>query len=523
MPRRLIFAALLLLASATGRAQPPDETYAWDRPTPEEQLARDDTIIPVGKGAILVPALTNPVAEPPVVLVGDGEEDVQDIPTGQRVLVDPGRYTVIVTSGTPSQGVAQVVEVLDGETTLVSVTWGALRVEVTDQRRVPHRGGYDLIRADSREPYGTGFGADTLQGETLLTWLLPPGLYRVVKVGANYRSLRDFATVYVPEGGFVRYRLVTDPDTGDFLGSGVVLPDEFGTPKATRTRWFGTLVIGADGALVHQSNVVGVQNQLLLSGDLFLDGQAVYRQGKHRVTGLLQVEEGASLIRPTPGEPLPLVKSHDRIRSDLLYTWFPSRMAGPYARAAAETQAFDTDLLVTQDTTFSLQYATGTVGIENVDNGDTFHVADAWQPTIVRQGAGLNTRFVNNRWLTFNLRVGLGLRQNRYGGSWALNDDPHTPEVEYRQIDSFNEAGFEGTVVANARLPGWATYATDVEVFADFSRLSRPSVEWRNTVSLRLTRNLAVNYYLNVDLVPEVAERAQLEQSLLLRASWSLL
>ena len=34
--------------------------------------------------------------------------------------------------------------------------------------------------------------------------------------------------------------------------------------------------------------------------------------------------------------------------------------------------------------------------------------------------------------------------------------------------------------------------------------------------------NLSLNYYLNVDLLPQVVERGQLEQSVLLRASWAL-
>ena len=61
-----------------------------------------------------------------------------------------------------------------------------------------------------------------------MTWLVPPGVYRIVKPGANYRQLRNYATVYVPPGGLVRYRLVMDPDTQDFLGAGVLLPNEFG-------------------------------------------------------------------------------------------------------------------------------------------------------------------------------------------------------------------------------------------------------------------------------------------------------
>jgi len=523
----LLLAAVLALASPA-RAEDP---FAWTEPDADVQLEKDRTVIPVGKGAVFVPTITGSLNEPPVILVNEATQDVLDVRTGQRIVVDPGNYTVIVSSGTPAQGVGQAIEVIDGETTMVPVTWGALRIEVTDDRRVPHRGGYEIIRADNREPYGTGFGADTLQGEQLRTWLLPPGIYRIVKPGSNYRALRDFATVYVTEAGFVRYRLVLDRDTGEFQGSGVLIPGEFGSPRKIDQRLFRSLVLGANGQLVQQRNVVGVNNQVSLAGAMFLDGQLAYTVGQHRWSGLLQIEEGVSQIRPQEGDPLPLIKTRDRVRLDLLYTWYLRPSFGPYIRGAGESQAFRTNVVVTEDTVIRREFADGRTGDERVATNDTFFVADPWQPTILREGVGLNTRFVNNRWVTLNWRVGFGLRQNLYGGAWLLDDDPTSNDViEYSEVESFNQEGVESTVIATARLPGWAVYATDLELFGDLGQaelvegteLGRLSVEWRNTLTLRLTRNLSLNYYLNIDLLPQVIDTAQTEQSVLLRASWAL-
>jgi len=516
MTRTLLTALLVLTSPAFAQSNP----FEWDRPDPSTQLAEDATAIPLGKGALFVPALTDPALEPPIVLVS-ANGAVRDIATGERAIVDPGTYTVIVSSGPPGQGIAQTVEVADGATTVVPVRWGAVRVEVVDEKRVPHRGGYELISTATREPIGTGFGADTLQGESPLTWLLSPGVYRIVKVGSNYRALRDFATVYVPEGGFVRYRLVTDPDTGDFLGSGIVLPDEFGTPRRNEHPWFKSLILGADGAYAQQNNVVGVSNQSVVTGNLFLDGQFAYRHGDQTASALFQIEEGATQLRPWDATPLPFVKSRDRLRADLLYTWFLRERVGPYARVAATTHAFRTGLLVTEDTAFVREHADGTTDVEDVSAGQTFHIANAWSPTIVREGAGLNWRVSSKRWYTLNLRAGLGMRQNRYGGSWLPDDNPDTPQADYVEVPSYNSTGLESTVIGTVRLPGWATYATDVELFADIQ--GHPALEWRNTLSVRLTRNLSVNYYANIDYLPLVVERAQFEQSVLLRASFGLL
>ncbi|MEZ4322363.1 MAG: hypothetical protein R3F61_33125 [Myxococcota bacterium] len=518
----LVAVALVLALVRAGPAHAmDDDPFEWLQPPPEEQLAADGTEIPLGKGAVFVPCLTTPSSEPPVILVSP--DDVRDIPTGERVLVEPGTYTVIVSPGSPGQGVGQAIEVREGETTLVPVKWGALSINVTDDRRVPFRGQYDLIAAQNRETIGTGFGADTLQGEQLMTWLLEPGIYRIVKPGANYRQLKNYATVYVPESGLVRYRLVIDQQTGDFLGAGILLPGEFGAGLDKDRRWVQTLVIGADGSLVQSTNLVGVTNQTVVAGNVFVDHQIGYHKDDHHFTALLQAEEGATSIRPQGATPLPVLKTRDRIRADLLYNFFARENFGPYARAGAETRAFATNVLATEDTTFNIARLDGTTNTIQLGANEVFRIADSWAPSTIREGAGLNYRAVNSRWVTFNFRLGLGLRQNLFQGAFLLEDDRSTDAIEYKEVGNLIQEGVEATVVVTARLPGWAVYATQLEMFSDFQTFQRPSLEWRNTVTLRLTRLMSLNYFANLDFFPLVVDNVQFEHSVVLRASWTIL
>ena len=48
----------------------------------------------------------------------------------------------------------------DGRTVIVPPTWATLQIDVVDEQFVPFRGTYELIRMDTREDYGVGFGAD---------------------------------------------------------------------------------------------------------------------------------------------------------------------------------------------------------------------------------------------------------------------------------------------------------------------------------------------------------------------------
>ncbi len=519
--RNLVWCALFLSLSSPALAQDSvTDPYPWEADTASQQLSADTTTIPAGMGAVFVPRMTQTSIEPGFMLV-NGDE-VTEGHVGERLVVAPGSYTLIVGSTTPSQSVSIPVTVTEGQTSTVEPTWGGLRIEVVDENLIPHRGDYELIRVDNREVYGVGFGADTLQGESLNTWLVPPGLYRIVQSGESFRARTDFATVYVPEGGFVRYRLVMDEDTGEFRGAGVLIPGEFGSSQEVDSPWSTYLVVGANGSLSQNSNVIGAANQTTLSGDLFAEGYFTYNHDSHHVAGLMEVEEGISQIRPDASDPLPAVKSTDRVRLDALYTYFINDGLGPYVRAAATTQAFGTEVLTTEDITVSRTLSDGTIELEDVAANSTYRISEALQPTIIREGVGLNTRLINRNFLTLSWRAGLGLRQNLYGGAFVEQDDAATEEVEYAQIDSFNQLGIESTIRGVARLTGWVVYATDVELFTDFNTIDQPTVEWDNTLSLRLTDYLSINYNVNLDFVPLVTEDLQLEQSVLMRASWSL-
>ena len=517
MPRVLICLFVLFALPVRARA---DDTYAWLMPTPEEQLARDKTEIPIGKGALFVPSITGPEYEPPATVVT--ERDVLSISLSQRVILDPGPYVVVISSGTPAQGTSIAVDVKEGETTLVPVTWGAVRIEVTDDHRIPHRGSYDIIRADTREVVGTGFGVDTLQGEILQTWLLQPGLYRIVKPGRDYRALRDFESVEVPPAAFVRYRLVMDEDTGDFYGAGVLLPDEFASVGSEQSNWFKSLVVGAEGAATYDRNVAGA-NQTLLSASAFIDAQVAYRNRGHQLSFLAQIEEGGTYYRLIEDERLPIDKTADLLYGNALYTYDIKGSTGPYVRAFAESKAFATDPIAPYDATYITTFPDGSTDERVVPTNETFHVADAWEPTLIREGVGINTSFLEKaRSTNFNLRVGYGMRQNLYADSLLSDNDPSTAAIEYLSVPTFFEEGIEATVVATVRLPASISYSTDLELFADFQTLDQLSVNWRNTLSLRIARNLSFNVYVTVVREPRIIDNWQLHSSGLVRFSWSI-
>ncbi len=514
-----VLAAAPVLAGEGSKAP-----FAPEAPPVDEQLAADHTVVPAGQGAVFVPRLTVNGIEPPVLIRDQVKhQEVANGETGRRIPLAPGRYEVVVGSTTPAQSVAVPVEVRAGETTVVPVRWGALRVEVCDDKLLPVRTTYDLIRLDTREVYGTGYGVDTLQGEEYNVWLLPPGLYKIVQQGANWRARTDFATVYVPAGSLVRYRLVVDPDEGTFRGAGVLLPGEPGAAEASgESPWTTYLVVGADGTFSQTRSVVGSPDQSGINGTLFADGYVLWNRGKHAVSALLQIEEGGSWVQPASGEAIPLVKTDDYARLDTLYTLLLTPRMGPYARVSGTTKFFSTDSLTTTDLTLLRTYTDGSTQAEQVAANSTYWIADAFQPTLLREGVGLNARLLNNRYVTLAARLGAGLRQNLYGGTWVVTDDPDTPELELTQVASFNQFGLESTIHGVFRPLDRVVWSTDLELFADFLNIGAPALQWDNTLTFRLSEILSLTYDARLVVEPQVVSDIQFDHAFLLRASWAV-
>ncbi len=193
----LMLPALILATGAITFAQESTDLFRWTSSSVEQQLAADTTVIPAEQGAIFVPALTRSAAEPEIAVLKD-QKIVAQGTSGHRILLDPGTYTVRLGSGATNQALTYDATVEKGVTTTVEVQWGGLRVEVVDEGNIPHRGTYELIRVSDRAILGTGYGADTLQAETLQTWILTPGVYRIVRPGETYRARSNFTTVSIP-------------------------------------------------------------------------------------------------------------------------------------------------------------------------------------------------------------------------------------------------------------------------------------------------------------------------------------
>lgn len=499
-----------------------DDDRGWSAGTIQQQLDRDPTLVPFGKGAIFVPSMTNPLDEPPVTVYRGGQR-VDEGTTGLRILVAPGTYEVRLGSGPLEHRISIQATVRERHTTVIPVSWAGLSIHVLDEQFSSLRGSYEIIRVDDREYIGSGFGTDEQAGEPLSTWVLPPGLYKIVRLGENYRARTDFTTVRLQPGQHTHFILVQDA-TGEFKGAGEVPEEEVFRPTDD---FFGSVVLGADAALNSRRNAIGIEDGETITFRLFLDSRLSIRAFDNPLVLRLQVEEGQ-----TKAVGVPWQKSNDRVDLDALYVYRFTPVIGPYARVGAETgllPGFD----FIEPSRVERQFDDGRVELTGREVSEV-KISRAFGLVSLREGAGINVRALKTLLAEFNVRVGAGGR-HRFTRALFEPLGPQLRTVDlggvpteisaqvYRETESSQLFGAEATLIGFARLTRWVFINLEADLFLPTRGFDATIVEVEGSAALKLTSYLSLNYIGRFARDPSLSEGNRITQDLVLRFSWEIL
>lgn len=478
----------------------------WQAPSIENQTLMDPTLVPVGRGAVFVPTMSDPLQEPVVVLLSNGEE-VRSGPTGSRLIADPGTYTIEFSTTAGAGKIRRSVTVREGKTTVVKPDWAGLRVQVVDENAVPFRGLYELVALPDRDIVGVGHGAQVEQGESLQTWILEPGLFMLLKVGESYQARQNFYTVRLRPGYLEQVTLVIDPKTGDFLGAGEMTIH--GAASKIHRDLLLSGIIGGGVALAMQSNVTGVADRTELTPSFYLDVLAQFSPGKHYLYGRFNSEEAF-----TQRDWGYFEKNTDFVRFDTLYAYRLLETLGPYARFGLDTRLFPGFLYF--DEGRSVVTDTG----QRKEAVDVFRISDPLYPLTLKPGAGLRFNTLPSPWINLWALLGVGGRFTYTGTTFKDADVASTEDFEVESVGSFQSYGLETTLVLNFSLTRWVIANTEFEGFVPFDDFKHPTLRWDSNLGLRITSFISVNYIYRMKYEPELNEELQHDHQVQLRFSY---
>jgi hypothetical protein len=484
----------------------------WLSPPVEEQLSRDGTLIPLGKGALFVPTYTEPRREPEVSILDPHGKLVKSAQTGERILLDSGDYSIRFGSGTSGQQIPMIVSIEEGHTTVVPPTWGGLIVETLAADGDYVDAQYEVIRMEKWINFGKGHGLKQERLQDIRTWILPPGMYRISQPGEGYNSLRNYITVQINPGELSQIELIYDKAGGDIISGGA---KSFNARLKVGSYWTYGLRAGGNVDLARTTDETDTRKETMqLTGDLRM--RAVFDNLSYLGTTELLLQDNFFKER---GHPFSVNTDIAQFRTNWvrrLNAWL-----GPYIRATMDTHIFNK--LAEQDTVQIVEEAgTDSTGKPltrtRIDTSGTFLARPTFDPLNLTEGMGVNIEFISKYYLEATAQFGIAAHQNLAEGSYLVNN-----QSQYFRAKSTYELGGEGTLNATLRLGSQMALDLRLEMFApnaDPARLHLDDL----TADFRffLSRNIEIGYLYHVaQTQSNASNRFPSSHSLSLRLSFN--
>ncbi len=118
----------------------------------------------------------------------------------------------------------------------------------------------------------------------------------------------------------------------------------------------------------------------------------------------------------------------------------------------------------------------------------------------------------------FRSRLGIGLKETFTRKYTVYSDDPKTPVVERRKV----ETGIHSTSSWKLKLGDTLVYDARLKLFSTFEHIDVVDVQWDNAISAQVAKYVAVNLTVNVLYDKDVSYRTQVKQQLAIGLTYNL-
>jgi hypothetical protein len=246
------------------------------------------------------------------------------------------------------------------------------------------------------------------------------------------------------------------------------------------------------------------------------------RRGPHVFSGAVHLLAGLSFTLVSPD----VAKGVDDARAGASYEFALSPWFSLSAWGRGETALFASRTLRGADTAFRVARADGLV--ERV-RAPSLDLTSPFAPFMVHEGLGPTLHPLAREVLSIDVAAGLGGEHVFASGQLAVDDSPHTREVEVVELESYHALTPLVSVACAGELEGRLSYAADVEVrfpvvhtdtraAGDASIGELTEIGARHTLRFALLPWLTVDYELSIGRTPMLLSGVRIENRLMLSA-----
>jgi len=477
----------------------PEMPSTWLAQPIDEQLARDENLLTVSKGALFVPTYSESRREPEVSIYSPSGELVRTGLTGTRILLDSGDYQVRIGSGSQRQQMRFDVRIEEGHTRVLKPTWGGLLVETLTPDGDYFEGQYEVIRIDRNGWYGRGRGLGEERLQDINLWILPPGIYRLGKVGDPASALRSYITVELHPGELQSVELVyADKNPGSEIIAGGL--KTLNTRVVAGRHWTYGLRAGGNLAFVSSVDISDTRKEI---GQLSSDVRLRVRYDNAVYYGLNEINLRNNFLKER-GAPISVVADEATARS----TWVRrfNDWVGPYLRGQISSHFFsrhsEADTIYVVDPRPDPDNP-GSLIIDTLmtDYSGRFRFEPSYYPLLLSEGLGVNLDILDFSRIELSTQVGLAAHQR-----FSEDDYVALTSNQYYQTSTESDIGLETLVYARVRPFNFLTLDARMELFAPNAEISGIQLtDLEMDLRLTLSRFVELGYLFQINEITEAA------------------
>jgi len=397
-----------------------------------------------------------------------------------------------------------------GQRTIVEPDWGALTVDIVDERGEHLEVIYEVFDSSTGISYGSEYPAREALGDPPRVWHLTPGLYKVTVNNQPFNASRDFTTIQVEAGRWRRLTIVGESEDDLFQGmiaAGILDEEEFWNVQGN---WAYTSAIHGSINLdaQHPENL----DSLLYSLDLNTqwDNQVRYQESPFSFMLNHVWELGLGL---GSNEDLLVNRDLFSVRSSGVVDLLGG--LGLYARLDANTHIFPRNRLFSDPMNLSLLDADGQLR-ETLNSVEQLQVQVPLFPLVLKEGLGINFRLLNRARASLTFRSGFGLQQDFNNN--ALREV--SPTV-FQDVPDSTSMGLEVSALALVQPLPNLLINSNADILFPFLEGDSILFNWEVGMNLTLFRYLSLNYKMVMEKDSNYVDwRFNFDHRLLLRLTY---
>ena len=290
--------------------------------------------------------------------------------------------------------------------------------------------------------------------------------------------------------------------------------------------WDFVATVGSSVAFGDNRKVVGQPTGSSWLMGLQFYGAANLLAGRNEWRNELSLKESFSRTPVIPE----FVKASDELKLDSVYIFrFLPPWLGVFGRAGIATSLLEGKDVRPMDVDYSIP------GRDDPFTNDRLKLTDPFKPFNLKESVGLVYTPVAVEPVTVEARVGFGGRHTFADGQLVLADKPETAGlIEIGALSTVHQAGAEATVGAwGTAYDKRVTYKGQIEAMTPVvhsslaagdnrNALELTNVEFLASLSFKLVSWASLDYQFKVMREPQVVDEWQMQNSLLLTFSYSL-